>query len=143
MIRFLSAAVIVASLCVTAFLIGHTHGEQDVQAKWDKDKADKDTAQRAKEAELQVSMDKLQKDKNRETAKLQRTVATLTLSLRNRPERPAVPASASTGDGATGCTGSGLYKTDSEFLVRLAQRADTIRLALIQCQTAYEKAQQQ
>lgn len=119
---------------------GHQHGSDTVQAKWDKEKADKVTAQRTKEAELQANMDKLREDKSRETAKLRRTVATLTDSLRNRPERPAMPASASAGDGATGCTGAGLYKPDSQFLVWESARANQIRLALINCQKAYREA---
>ena len=71
---------------------GHQHGSDAIQAKWDKEKANKVTAQRTKEAELQSNMDQLRKEKNRETAKLRSTVAALTLSLRDRPERPAVPA---------------------------------------------------
>ena len=122
--------------------IGYVHGSDATQARWDTEKADTITAQRTKEAELQAGMDKLRTEKNRETAKLQRTVAALTLSLRDRPERPAVPASASAGDGGGWCSGTGLYKSDSEFLIRESARADTLRLALIQCQTAYKKAQQ-
>lgn len=119
---------------------GHQHGAAGVQAKWDTEKAATATAQRTKEAELQAGMDKLRTEKNRETAKLRSTVAALTDSLRNRPERPAVPSSTSAGDGATGCTGAGLYKPDGEFLVGESARADQIRLALITCQKAYQDA---
>lgn len=132
-------AAVVAGL-FAAYKNGYVRGSDHVQAKWDAEKAATVTVQRTKEAELQASMDKLREDKNRETAKLRRTVAALTDSLRDRPERPAVPASASAGDGSSGCTGAALYRSDSEFLVRLAERADTIRLALKDCQNAYENA---
>lgn len=119
---------------------GHQHGAAGVQAKWDTEKAATATAQRTKEAELQAGMDKLRTEKNRETAKLRRTVAALTDSLRDRPERPSVPASANAGDGASGCTGAELYRQDSQFLVNEATRADQIRLALKSCQDAYQAA---
>lgn len=135
--------MLVVAVGAFAFLyLGYEAGARTVQAKWDTEKADTITAQRTKEARLQAGMDQLRKEKNRETAKLQRTVAALTLSLRNRPERPAVPASASAGDAGGWCSGTGLYKSDSEFLIRESARADTLRLALIQCQNAYKKAQQ-
>jgi hypothetical protein len=123
-----------------AVIFGYIHGREQVQAERDSEKATAVTAQRDKEAELQANMDKLREDKNRETAKLRRTVAALTDSLRDRPERPAVPTSASAGDGASGCTGAAVYKQDGEFLIRESARADQIRLALIQCQKAYKSA---
>lgn len=130
---------VVMCLLVVA-LPSYDYGRRSVQAKWDTEKAATATAQRTKEAELQAGMDKLRTEKNRETAKLRSTVAALTLSLRDRPERPAVPASASTGDGSGGCTGATLYRSDSEFLIRFSERADTLRLALITCQNAYQDA---
>lgn len=123
-----------------ALIFGYINGREHVQAEWDSEKAVTVTAQHDKEVALQANMDKLREDKNRETAKLRNTVAALTDSLRNRPERPAVPSSTSAGDGATGCTGAGLYKPDGEFLVGESARADQIRLALITCQKAYQDA---
>ena len=130
------------AICV--FLAGYSQGvkdgEQVIRAEWDTEKATIITAQREKEAALQASMDKLRMEKNNELARLNTTVRNLTASLRNRPERPAVPASASAGDGATGCTGATLYRSDSAFLIRLSERADKLRLAMIQCQDAYLEA---
>jgi len=130
---------VVMCLLVVA-LPSYDYGRRSVRAQWDAEKAAIVTAQHAKEVELQAGMDKLREAKNRETAKLQRTVAALTDSLRNRPERPAVPTSASTGDGAPGCTGATVYKQDGEFLIRESSRADQLRLALITCQKAYREA---
>lgn len=70
--------------------------------------------------------------------------------LRNRPARPSaagsgdVPADtgvATAGPGNAGCTGSGLFKDDGEFLARLASDADRIRAALRSCRAAYERAE--
>jgi len=130
----------VISALFIGYALGYKHGTLDIQANLDAQRADLIAAQRTKEAELQASMDKLREDKRRETAKLARTVAALTDSLRDRPERPAVPASASAGDAGRGCTGAELYRPDSQFLVWENSRAETIRLALITCQKAYQDA---
>ena len=133
---------IVLALCaaLAGYGYGHEHGAAKVQAEWDANKAATVTAKRDREAALQAGMDKLRETKNRETAKLQRTVAALTDSLRNRPERPAVPASASTGDAGGWCSGPQLYREDAQLALSEAERADTIRLALKACQDAYRVA---
>ena len=124
-----------------ALIFGYIHGREQVQAEWDAEKAATVIAQRTKEAALQANMDKLREEKNRETAKLRRTVAALTDSLRDRPERPAVPTSASAGDAGGWCSGPQLYRQDAELALSEAERADRIRLQLIQCQEAYRQAQ--
>lgn len=53
------------------------------------------------------------------SAKLQLTID----SLRNRPVRPPTVASTQ-----PACTGAGLYRDDSEFLARLAERAEQVRI---------------
>lgn len=123
-----------------AVIFGYIHGREQVQAERDSEKATAVTAQRDKEAELQANMDKLREEKNRETAKLRRTVAALTDSLRDRPERPAVPASTSAGDAGRGCTGAELYREDAELVVAESERAEIIRITLKKCQDAYRKA---
>lgn len=139
MIRIFIAAIIITVYGIWSFYLGNSFGAKTVQAKWDSEKAAAVTAQRDKEAALQASMDKLREEKNRETAKLRRTVAALTDSLRDRPERPA-SATTEAGIGPAGCTGAELYKPDGEFLVGESARADQIRLALKSCQDAYQAA---
>lgn len=56
--------------------------------------------------------------------------------LRNRPERRS-PAAVDTAD-CKGATGAELSRPDSEFLERLAARADTIRAGLEACYAQYE-----
>lgn len=110
-----------------------------IQAQWDAEKA----AAAIHAQELQANMDKLRESKNRELARLNATVRRLSDSLRSRPERPDnANQNASVGDAAAGCTGAELYRPDSEFLVRLAERADKLRLALKECQSAYLAAAQ-
>lgn len=52
-------------------------------------------------------------------------------SLRNRPERPAVPGATPACPGATGAE---LYQQDAGFLAREAARADQLRADLAHCQ---------
>lgn len=138
--RYFLTLVVIAIYGGSATYIGISAGAAKVQAKWDAEKFAIATAQRTKEAELRSNMDKLREAYSHETSKLSRTVASLNDRVRSRPTRPAVPASATVGDGAPGCTGAGLYKPDGEFLIRESSRADQIRLALIQCQDAYRAA---
>lgn len=62
--------------------------------------------------------------------------------LRNRPRRPmpGAPKAASNDQTPKGCTGAELYGNDGEVLKRRSERADTIRLALLQCYTQYDAA---
>lgn len=66
-------------------------------------------------------------------------IARLTSSLRNKPERPAgaMPESAA---GSVACTGEQLYRSDGEFLVGEAARADKLRLELSECRALYDAA---
>ncbi len=117
---------------------GHDVGAQEIQSQWDDERAQA----AIKSQELQSTVDKLRETKNRELAKLNRDVRNLTDSLRSRPERPSSAATASAGDDRDGCTGATVYKQDGEFLIGEATRADQLRIALIQCQAAYQSASQ-
>lgn len=140
MTQIVVALILALFSALAGYGYGHKHGAQTVQAKWDTENATIVTAQRTKEVELQAGMDKLRTEKNNELARLNRHVRALSDSLRDRPERPASGTSASAGDGATGCTGAELYKPDGSFLVGESARADQIRIALKNCQSAYEAA---
>jgi hypothetical protein len=140
MMKVLPWVIINLVSLVLAIYQGYEYGRRSLQAEWDAEKATAITAQRDKEAALQASMDKLREDKNRETAKLQRTVAALSNSLRDRPERPAVPASANAGDAGGWCSGPQLYREDAALVISESERAEKIRLQLIQCQKMYREA---
>jgi hypothetical protein len=131
----LFGAILLTGSMAFGYKHGHDIGAHEVQAQWDEERAQA----AIKSQELQTNMDKLREGKNRELARLNRTVNALSDSLRSRPERPT-GATADARDGASGCTGATLYRPDSAFLVGEAERADTIRIALIQCQAAYRSA---
>ena len=139
----------IMGLCVviSAFFAGYAQGvkdgEQVIRAEWDTEKATIITAQREKEAGLQRNMDKLRMEKNNELARLNTTVRSLTASLHSRPERPsapAVPEVASAGDAGGWCSGPQLYREDAALVISESERAEKIRLHLIQCQDTYRKA---
>lgn len=95
-------------------------------------------AARAKEQALQAGADQIKRKSDAKITTLNRRVNSLLGELRNRPERPASGVPENPGSELAGCTGAQLYRPDSEFLVRLAQDADTTREALNQCREAYE-----
>jgi hypothetical protein len=55
-------------------------------------------------------------------------------SLRDRAERPAVPASGGAASSCQGATGASLSRSDATFLAGEAARADELRAALERCQ---------
>jgi hypothetical protein len=127
---------------------GRNSGMAEVQQAWDKEKtaqyaeyAKNQAAARQREQEMQISADKLRKEKDHEIKELNARTAALANSLRDRQSRTAaspssVPSAASVGP--TACTGKELYREDGEFLVRLAREADEIRAALKQCYAQYQ-----
>lgn len=141
------------SALMLAILLAGTHwkayvvGKNSTLAEWNQEKLE--TAQRtsqlleqrdAKTAALQDDKDKLRKAKNAEIDRLNVDLADALERLRQRPERGSeggVPLDPPAG---SGCTGSGLYRQDADFLVREAARADRLRADLLECQAAYDKA---
>lgn len=95
--------------------------------------------QKAVKAERELS-DKITnrlKESDHEKTRIRRDLAAALASLRNRPERPAsdVPTDSSNG---VACTGASLFRSDAEFLVWEAARADQLRIDLQACQAAYD-----
>lgn len=82
----------------------------------------------------------LEQKASHEKNDLQRRVADLADSLRQRPERPTeLPAAAGPAH-PVACTGAELYRPDAAFLVREAGRADQLRVELAACQASYDQA---
>lgn len=110
-------------------------GEESRQADWDaavvkaKKEADEQTAALAESATL------LRKARDAENERNAARLDAALVSLRNRPERLPEPARAA----CQGSSGTELSGRDSEFLVRLAGRADQLRTALSEC-TAWADA---
>ena len=139
----------------TALNRGETAGRASVQQKWDAA-----TTLRAREtlklverahATSQALQDKAaeqRKATNDQTTRINRAHALAIERLRDRPERPAdtgvgsLSEAATVGEHATGCTGAGLFRSDSVFLSGLAADADKLRAGLQACQTQYNAARE-
>lgn len=128
---------------------GYVTGKTEVTAAWNAERASV-AAQSLKLSEqatrvsldLQAKSDQQLKDKNAKIRALNTAVAVVLASLHDRPDRPiagSVPEASGVG---SSCTGANLYRPDGEFLAREAARADTQRLQLDACQTAYGSARQ-
>lgn len=145
-----AGGVIVAGIALgVGYSKGDTAGRAAIQQLWDKEKAEQyaeyakgQAEARAKEQELQANADKLRQEKDIEIRNISARATALANSLRDRASRPAessgVPQAANVGQAAVGCTGSGLYRPDGEFLAGEAARANTLRAELKQCYKQYE-----
>ena len=94
---------------------------------------------RQRERDFATQATKITTESTHEKLALERRVAALSHSLRNRPDRPAgdrpVPASAA---GAMGCSGGGLYRQDGEFLVGEDAAAENNLILLFECRALYD-----
>lgn len=141
--------IVIASVAAMAgYGKGYIAGKANVQQKWDKEKAVQmveyaaaQQAAREKEQQLQSNADNLRKEKDREIRDLNARSIALTNSLRDRKSRSEASSMPQTaGTGSPQCDGSKLPREDAEFLVREANAADQIRLALSQCIAQYKAA---
>lgn len=156
MIRAIAALLIAAILAAAGWAIhasGLAAGRSEIQARWDQQRiADAaatvhDTMQaRAREQALQSTADRIRKEKTYEIRHLSAVRDAALRELRNRDERPAVGSHAATDQDTSGagsaasCTGAQLYRSNAEFLVWEAARADEVRAHLSECRAAYEAA---
>ena len=148
----MSGVFVATTLAVAIFsgVAGYTQGAKSVRAEWDAERAliagaqDKQRAEAlARERTLQANADRLRKEVIHEKTRLAAVQRELADSLHDRADRPSgssVSPSAGDRDTAPGCTGAELYRTDAQFLIGLATRADAIRLQLATCQAAYGEA---
>jgi hypothetical protein len=130
-------------------LKGRDLGKAEVQQQWDNERAAQQAqfakdqeAAREKEQLMQAQADRLRQEKDREIKNLNARAIALTSSLQQRADRATTisegTANPSTGQGGPRCTGAELSRQDAEFLAGEAARADSLRLALQQCQTQYD-----
>ena len=130
-------------------LKGRDLGKAEVQQQWDKERAAQEAqfakdqeAAREKEQLMQAQADRLRQEKDREIKNLNARAIALTSSLQQRADRASTvsqsTASSGNGQSGPGCTGAELSRQDAEFLAGEAARADSLRLALQQCQAQYD-----
>ena len=151
----LAAATAVACVAVGvwSYRTGHERGAAAVQQKWDAERAAIAAAQaeelmkaRQREKALTEALDKQRLERRREVDRITAEYRRAIDGMRERPDRQgdggvSDPATAGTGPTAN-CTGAQLYRSDAEFLVGEAARADQLRVALQQCKAAYDEVRQ-
>lgn len=74
-----------------------------------------------------------------EKSRLDAAVAAAVAGLQQRPDRPARGGAVPSDPAPTvACTGAQLYRSDAEFLVREAARADRLRISVADCQAKHD-----
>lgn len=147
--RWTIGAVIALVLLAGTWWKGYSSGKENVQHKWDAERAQQQLAHaklvdlvRKTEQQLQQTADQHQKEKRDALDRLTRQHRAVLDSLRDRPQRPTAAGAVSGGAGAAkgqpGCTGAELHREDAEFLVGEAARADTLRAELEACYVQYD-----
>lgn len=120
---------------------GHHRGYAELKADWDaqqvRQKDDyearlRDYAEMLEQLRIETSQRQETYEARIRTVGSQRDAAFA--SLRDRAERPAVPASGAAAQACAGASGRELSRPDAAFLVGLASRADELRAALERCQ---------
>ena len=124
----LNTYAIYAITAVILFGTGFVSGCQHQQTSQEK-------VIRNKEHQYQTDADKIRKDKDAQIKAINDQLVDAISELRKRPSRSS---EASIGQAAKACDGSELFAEDSEFLIREAARADTIRVALQACYKQYD-----
>lgn len=137
----LGAGVLALAAAAGGYVKGHDDGFADLKADWDAQTARQqaDYQTRLKDYAEQLEQFRIQEHERQETYETRiRTVGSqrdaALASLRDRAERPAVPASGGAAQACAGATGAQLSRPDAAVLVRLAARADELRAALERCQ---------
>lgn len=134
---------------------GETAGRAAVQQQWDAEATTRALATlklveraHATSQALQDKASEQRKATNDQITRINRAHALAIERLRDRPERPADTGAgslsevAAAGEHATGCTGAGLFRSDSVFLSGLAADADKLRAGLQACQAQYNAARE-
>ena len=146
----IAVTAIIVALCWWGYHTIYERGANSVQVKWDKEKMEvaQQSAKVTADAllttkSLQLTIDKLGSQTNDQISALNSNLNSAIAGLRNRPDRPSQSnLSNNTADAKAGggCTGSGLYRRDGEFLERLASDTAKLQLSLKACYAKYDAA---
>jgi hypothetical protein len=138
-------AIALAGVLAFSHFFVYRAGKAQVRTAWDEQKLvdaeawrKAEAASREREQSLQTQANETNKVKDAKIRKITAARDDAIERLRNRPERPAdfVPEAPGT---ARGATGAGLFRGDSEFLVRLGSSADAIAAERDACYRQYEQ----
>ena len=143
----IAGITLLAATAWSVYNAGYRAGESKIQAKWDAEVAQMAHAQaaevnaaRIREQELQAQISQQQRTHRNEVARINARHASILDGLRNRPEaRAGVGGVPDSPDSGVGCTGAGLSRSDSEFLVWLGGEAARTQAALNACVAAYDE----
>lgn len=106
-------------------------------------RADDERIARTTERDLSTKAIAIEQGKQNEIATINARLSAALASLRSRPERPATAGQLSSAAAdCKGATGAELYRSDGEFLARIAARADEQRAALAACYQQYDEARE-
>jgi hypothetical protein len=121
----LNIYAIYAFVAVTLFCGGFVNGCSYQQSKAEKTVRDK-------EHQYQADADQIRKDKDAQIKAINNQLVDAVSELRKRPSRATKTIN------GQDCNGATLSATDAEVLIRIASRADTIRVGLESCYAQYE-----
>lgn len=128
----LAAVLAIAGSGIGGFFYGQHISDTEWTAKVEKDRADAERAARQQETLWQGVVNETVKNFQADVDRVGRDRDAALRSLRNRPERPAnLPEAPRTE--CQGATGAELSRSDAEFLVWEAARADELRAGLVAC----------
>lgn len=134
-------AIAFAAGLAGGYIKGHHDGDASLRADWDKQQLtqQREYITRLRDANEELEVMRLRDRERQDTyeANLRRVGGqrdAALASLRNRPERAAVPASGAGAEAAEGSLGDIIPRRDAEALIDLAARADELRAALARCQ---------
>lgn len=124
-----------------AYYTGYDHGFNELRADWNEQQLvqSREYSTRLKDANEQLEVMRVEGQRKQETYEdrirsISRQRDAAAASLRDRPERAAVPAAGTADQACAGATGAQLSRPDATFLAGLAARADELRAALERCQ---------
>ena len=140
-IAWLITGAAAVAVVAGAYYTGYDHGFNELRADWNEQQLvqSREFATRLKDVNEQLEVMRVEERRKDETYEdrlrtISRQRDAATASLRDRPERAAVPASGPAAQAAAGTAGSIIYRRDAEALIDLAARADELRAALERCQ---------
>lgn len=135
------AAVALAAGLACGYVKGHHDGHGALKSDWDDQQLRQAHEFSGRLAEANAELQRLRETDRARSATYEASIRDIDrrhhaalASLRNRPERAAVPASGAGAEACQGATGATLSRPDAAFLVGLAARADELRAALERCQ---------
>jgi hypothetical protein len=151
LIALILTPILLVGFAWFGFSRGTQYGMSVVQSQWDAERAmqmaahaEEQMKARQTEQALQAAVNRIKQEKANEAKRLAAQYAADLERLRDRPEARAGEGGVPTGaDAGVGCTGEGLSRPDSEFLVWLGSEAARTQAALNACITAYNEVREQ